>query len=208
MAKRIKTLVDRIERALRKGLGTYYAPDEIVEEIHAESLAVWRKYIDQYEKTQKISMFLRPFQVAEDVTITNGEGVLANPTYYQVSCMADDTIVQMVDEAHWGNRLNDSVRSPSADYPIANIFAVNKIRVRPKSITQVTIGWLKQPTKPVYAYNVAGDDYIYDDTASSDYEWNEELDDEIMNRVLANLGISSREEALVQYSNLEQAKEQ
>lgn len=207
MAKRIKTLVDRIELALKKGLSTYYAPDQIVSEIHAESLSLWKKYLDQYERTSKISMYLRPFQVVEDVTIANGEGTLANSTYYQVSCMAGDTVVQMVDEAHWGHRLGDSVRAPSADYPIANIFSANKIRVRPVSITQVTIGWLKQPSKPMYAYSVLDDDYIYNDDDSVDYEWNEEMDDEIMNRVLANLGIGTREEALVQYSHLEQAKE-
>ena len=112
--------------------------------------------------------------------------------------------IKMVDIGHWALQLTDSIRVPTEQYPIGCLMINGKtILVRPDTITQMSIHALKKPKVPVYAFTTSGDYYVYDDANSIDFEWPEILHDEIVNRVLGNLGMSQREPSLVQYSNTE-----
>lgn len=208
MAKFIKTLVDRINLLNRKGLSPYYSPLQIGEDVHSASLNLWKKYIQEFERTQLISVYLEPLRGKESVTLTNGAGTLvASKGQYKTAVMlSSDIKVEQVDIGHWSDRINHSVKTPTATYPVCRIDNVD-IVVRPVSVPSVIVHFLKTPTKPVYAYTTSGDDYVYDDANSVDFEWPAQLHDEIVDRVLGNLGISQREPQLVQFSNLEQQKE-
>lgn len=209
MPKFIKTIVDRINLANRKGLTAYYSPDQIVDEVHAESMNLWLKLIREYEQTQLLSVFMDVFKAKEPVTLTSGAGTLVTSLgQYKIGVLlpTTDKVVEQIDIAHWGYRNSHSIRVPTADYPICRVDQADII-VRPVSIPSVSVHFLKKPTKPVYAYTAVDDDYIYDDATSSDFEWGIEAHDMIMNRVLANLGISERAGDMVNYSNVEQTKE-
>jgi hypothetical protein len=67
---------------------------------------------------------------------------------------------------------------------------------------------LAPPIRPVYAYTVSGDDYIYNDSGSTDIEFDPLWHDTIVNRVLANLGINSRDLQVLGYSDKEKATEE
>jgi hypothetical protein len=207
--KYIKGIVDRINLLNRKGLCPYYSPDQIAEEVHAESMNLWIKYVQEFERTQIISVFLDPFRGKETVAFTAGAGTLVTSKgQYKTAAMVPttDKEVEIVDVAHWSNHVNDSVRVPSADYPICRIDNASII-VRPNTVASADVYFLKKPTKPVYAFTTSDDDYVYDDASSVDFEWGEELFDQITNRVLGNLGYSQREGEAVQYSNMEMQKE-
>jgi hypothetical protein len=209
MPKFIKTIVDRVQLANRKGLCPYYSPDQLEDEVHAESLNLWKKYIKEFEQTQIISVFLDPLRAKETVVLTAGAGTLVtSKNQYKSGVLVPSTekTVPMIDIAHWGDAVNDSVRVPSTDYPICKIENA-AIILRPITVASVDVYFIKKPTKPVYAFTTSSDDYVYSDIDSIDMEWTEELHDEIMNRVLANLGISQREGEVIQYSNIEQQKE-
>lgn len=209
MAKFIKNIVDRINLANRKGLSPFYSPDQIVAEVHSESMNLWLKYIQEFERTQIISTILDPFRDKETVALTSGAGTLVtSKARYKAAVMVatTDIKVELVPIGQWSDRVNQSVKVPSATYPIARIDNADII-VRPTSIASVVVHFIKKPTKPVYAFNEVDEDYIYDDATSSDFEWNEECHDQIMNRVLANLGVSQRENQMIQYSNIEKQTE-
>lgn len=209
MPKFIKSIVDRINLLNRKGLSPYYSPDQIVEEVHNASLELWRRYVQDFEKTQLISVYLDPFRGVETVALTAGAGTLVTSKgKYRTGILlpTSDVTVTLVDIAHWGDRVNDSIRVPDATHPIMRIDNA-AVTVRPTSITSVYVFFLDKPTRPVYAFTPSGDDYIYDDGASSDFQWGEEVHGDITERVLKSLGISQREYSMVQYSNTEQQKE-
>lgn len=208
MPKFIKSIVDRINLANRKGLSAYYSPDQIVDEVHAESNNLWLKYLKDYERTQELSVIMDVFKGKETVTLTSGAGTLVTSlSQYKIGVLtATDKVVEQIDIAHWGYRNSHSVRVPTTDYPICRIDQADII-VRPITVTPVYVHFLKKPTKPVYTFTTVDDDYVYDDSTSIDFEWGIEVHDQIMNRVLANLGISIRSGELVQYSNIEQTKE-
>lgn len=204
MAKFIKNIVDRINLANRKGLCPYYSPLQICAEVHAESLNIWKKYVDEFERTQKLSVFLDPLKSRETVAIAAGVGTLitSKGQYRTGAFTTSGGKVTLINVDKWASAVNDTIRVPDNDNPIALIEGEN-IVVKPITVSSVILHFLKKPALPVYAFTSDGDDYIYDDGNSVDFEWNEELHDEVMNRVLVNLGVSQREPALVQYGNIE-----
>lgn len=208
MAKFIKSIVDRIQLANRKGLCPYYSPLQIGAEVHAESLNVWKKLVKEFEATQIISVYLEPLKAKETVALTTGAGTLVDSKgKYKTGILTTaDKKVTIINIDKWHSAINDTVRVPDVENPIARIDNADII-VRPTSLASVIVHYLKRPTLPVWAYTESGDDYVYNDAASIDFEWPEELHDEIVNRVLTNLGISQRERDMIQYGNIEQQKE-
>lgn len=208
MAKFIKNIVDRIGLANRKGLCPYYSPLQIGAEVHAESLNLWKKLVKEFEATQLISVYLEPLKATETVALTSGAGTLVTSKgkYKTAVLTTGDLKVAQINVDRWASAINDSVRVPDASNPVCRIDYAS-IKVVPTSLASVIVHYLKTPTKPVYAYTTSGDDYVYDDDNSVDFEWPEELHDEIMNRVLGNIGLAQREGELIQYSNIENQKE-
>jgi hypothetical protein len=209
MAKFIKSVHDRINFAIKKGLTGYIPPAKIDEEVHAESMNLWKKYIDEFERTQKISMYLKNFQAGvETVALTSGSGLMAvERDYITRVTTSDDKKVEIIEQGSWDDRINNPVKVPTTEYPVCMIYGSFAIQVRPTTVSQVKIWSLAKPTRPVYAYTVSGTRYVYDDANSVDIGWSEELYDEIMNRVLANIGLNMRELVLMQASQQEKMQE-
>ena len=211
MAKAIKRIADRIEFAIKKGLTGYVSPDKMGEETYAEVLNVWRKYVDEYAKTEKISLYLQPFEKIEAVATLAGGTIEGTKTVtachnYPISIVATATgkKVSKLTISEYADRFNHPTKGPSVDYPICK-FVGNVIYVAPK--LDVTVTYIATPVKPVYAYTLSGEDYIYDDVNSVDIEFPDVLHDDIMNRVLSNLGIAMRDGQLTQFSDQQKAME-
>jgi len=204
MAKFIKTVVDRCNFASKKGLSGYFSPERICAELHAESMNTWRSYIKEFEKTQVMDTYTRPFQFKEEVTLTDGVGTIVSKDYlyyFEGYVSATETTeIKIVDDRKFLYRKNHPVKTPTIKYPVGNTFnqvlTVLPITAFPKAI----ISFLKKPTLPVYAYTLTGDRYLYDDANSVDWEWHDSLGDLIVDKALANLGISIRNLEMQQFS--------
>lgn len=203
MAKLIKKIHDRVNRAIRKGQTGYYSPSDIDEEVYAEMLNIWRKYVEQFEKTRIINIYLNPFIRTEDVTPnpTDGSVTLVNAWQYPVAIRVKATgkSVTEADQARWDRFINHSIEVPTSEYPICK-FESKKIWTRPVDVGEVTVSYISKPVKPVYAFTPSGDRYVYDDASSVDVEFDEVLHDDIMMRVLGNLGVPMREDFTVRVS--------
>lgn len=297
MAKYIKSIVDRVNFATKKGLTGYHTPEQITAEVHAESMNVWRKYMEAYRETKILDVLMRPFQVQEVVQLTNGLGILdsqdvacvgegivpANLTKAQISTNAygigshvlvlggtqgqyqwlevytatsspatvtlaldgtvifrgqitnkhvfipflylgqiniavtvadqsvtvnrhsiaitgNNTEIEMVEDEEFKFRASHPIKTPTADYPVANILKQVITVLPPAAFNFIVMTIIKRPTKPVYAYTTSGTRYIYDDANSVDYEWHETIHDAIQDRVLSNLGINIRSAEMIQYA--------
>lgn len=204
MPKLIKTLHDRINFAIKKGLSGTVSPDRITEEAWSEILNIWRKYLPEYEKTRKIGLYLSPFEKREAVTVDGGtlaEGSkLVTACYeYPISVVTTSGVhVQILTIGEYVHRFNHPIKGPEAGYPICK-FEHKTIYVAPR--TDVIVTHLSKPTKPVYVFTQTGDDYIYDDVSSVDIDLPEALHDDVVNRVLANIGINMQDATLINYSD-------
>lgn len=170
---------------------------------------LWKKYVADFEKTQLISVYLDPFRDTETITLMGGIGTLVTSKgRYRTAVMVPNTSLRItpIDIGHWSNRVNDTVRVPDEENPICKI-EKDEIVVLPTTVPTARVHFLNKPVRPVYAYTIVDDDYIYDDASSVDIEWDETIHDEITGRVFDKLGLSQREINLIQYSNTEQQKE-
>lgn len=203
MPKLIKTIHDRVNQAILKGQTGYFSPDQIDNEVHAEVLNIWRKYVAEFERTRIVNVYLNPFIKTEDATPnpTDGSVSLVNGYHYPVAVRVKATGKQVkeVDQARWDYYINHPIEIPTSDYPICK-FENKKLHARPVNIGQVTISYIEKPTKAKYAYTIVSDRYVYDDANSVDVVFDEILHDDIMMRVLANLGIAMDKELLIRVS--------
>lgn len=207
MAKFIKSIHDRINFAIKKGLTGYLSPSTIDAEIQAESLNLWKKYSKLYEIDADVTAIMDVFRRSEAVTLTAGLGTMTAAYQRPVGVTGPSgQKIDIVDVAFWPDRINHPLKTPSTDYPVC-LFENRQIIVRPTTLASCDVRYLKYPTAPVYAYSQVGTRYVYDDAASTDLEWPSIVHDDLMIRVLSNLGINMRESLMVQYSEQQKAQE-
>lgn len=210
MAKLIKTIHDRVNLAIRKGETGYFSPSEIDAEINAAMMDIWRKYVNEFERTRLVNIYLNPFIKTEDVTPnpTDGSVTLTNAYKYPtaIRVKANGKTVTETDQARWDRMINHSVEFPTADYPICK-FEGKKIWSRPIDIGELTVSYIDKPVKPVYAFNIVGDRYVYDDVNSVDVEFDEILHNDIKYRVLGSLGVPLDKTLLINVSEQSKATE-
>lgn len=211
MAKFIQTIHDRLQLALKKGLSAYYSPTKVDSEVHAESMNLWLKYAPLYAKDNEIALSLKPFEKIEAISGLSGsaaegsKAVTACHLYPIAAVIAGNKEVKIRTIAEYNYLFTHPTKGPDAGHPICK-FVNNMIFVAPS--TDLSVTYLSKPVKPKYAYTVgAGDQYIYDDDNSTDIEWDERFHDAIMNRVLSNLGLSLREQQVIQFGMIEKQTE-
>lgn len=214
----IKYIHDLVNFATGKGLTEYHASEDIDNEIYAVEMDIYRSYLDEYARTSKMSSFLSPFETFEELDVT--DGVTTKPEDMQVETYAhaqDGSLIDIVDSAAWSNRLKDPV-STVEKQPILKIYG-NRVDVRPQTITKITLGYLRLPKRPKYAYTVSGGrrQYIeyteetkpdgWANPVSVDVEFGAILHDQIVNQVLEKMGINMKDNQIVQYAEMLQRGE-
>lgn len=190
-----------------KNIAGKYAPDKIDLTLWEVSIQLFNKYYDHYVQTGEVSRFLDPFKKADEaLNLNSGIGVLPIDFEHKRLILSDqDKIVELVEDIHWGYRLNRKIGPPSTERPICRIEEISgslKIEVKPTTVPSLKFYYFKAPVKPVWAFTTSGNRYVYDDGNSVDIEWSKLLFTEITNRVLNRFGINLREKELVQYMEL------
>jgi len=210
MPKRIKEIVEKVQFYYGKRETGYTSPDEITRELNVESGNVFTDLIEEYAITRRISEYLQGFMVpSEEIGLNlSGEGDKPTDFAHAISFrLDDDTAGEILEIAFWRERLKHPNKPPSAEFPIARMVGT-KIEVRPADSTKIFLDYFRFPTKVVYDFIVQnGDEYIYQDPTSVDWEWPETIEDRIINRVLANLGIPNKDRDLMGYSQNEKFQE-
>lgn len=204
MAKAIKTIHDRINLALKKGATGYVSPAKIDEEIYAEMLNIWNGYLPKLGETMRISSYMSPFKESETVTLALGIGTITGDYPTQVEDN-NGIEIDILSDADWSGRVNHPIKLPETGYAIGRID--NKtLTVLPNDTPSAKVYSLKRPVKPVYAYTTVSGRFVYDDASSVDVEFDVELHDQIVSKVLLNLGLSLREDDVQRYGLQEEAK--
>ena len=133
-------------------------------------------------------MHLTAFRFMEDVSDDYQEGrPLAD-----VKILDDDKVV---------NRFNSGLIPPSQKRPIAEVLA-GAYRVTPGPAHRLQVKGLVLPTRPVYAYTVdaATGQVVYDDAASTDFQWTEIEHNDMLMKAAEILAVPLQDGQLVSFT--------
>lgn len=205
MAKLVKKAHDIIDFIIDKGHGAPQRRADIDLALYYASMELFDEYLDEYEKTKKLHEDMTPFEIVKEYTsggITNGQVDKPNDYRIYTAVMDENNFpVDVIDNKEWGNRIKSAIDFPTSENPIVR-FGDEKIDILPAD-TVVKLLYLTNPPEPKYV-ETGG---VYDDDASTDLGWKTQSLHKLLNRALNKLGISLRAEEIIQYANLEQAKE-
>lgn len=156
-----------------------------------------------YEITNLITMYLSPFKVQMGKTGSvpmrvDSNGFADSPTnmYYPGTMQYNSSAgienirrIDIVSDQEWVDRHEDALQVPTWRNPIANI-QNGYIRFSPITDKFVEFVYLKYPADPVYAYT-QNEGYVeYDSINSTELEWDEVNQIDIIYIILFDLGIN------------------
>ncbi len=227
----LKIFIDFI--ANKEQSGTAYSINQLNNSFHAANIDFFKlRYglpeeyapgtpvpIQGYEVTQKMKDDLRSCKVVTTLPVTSdGEMILPSNyvhptaiTYIKVlnsDCGEEPTAkrksVETIDDDKWDERIDNSIKTPSLDFPICN-FLVDRIRYEPKILKEVEFSYLRTPNKPIWGYTVVNGIETYDSNTSVQFDWSEILFTDIAKIVLSYLSINLRDDEL--HSAMEEYKD-
>jgi len=182
---------------LRYGLPEEYAPGTPVP-------------IQGYEVTQKMKDDLKACKVVSTISVsTSGEMILPSDyvhytamTFIKVvnsDCgdapIAKRKAIEIIDDDKWDERIDNSIKFPSLDFPIGN-FLSNSIRCEPRNLKEVEFSYLRMPNKPIWGYTIQNGIETYDTSLSTDFDWSGILFTDLAKIVIGYLSINLRDEEL------------
>ncbi len=187
---------DTIKFLKNQGQGGYHSPEEIDRALNMGSFDKYNEEKIEFERTQKISGDLANFKTSSSITISGGFGVI--PDGYDYATNASTSTGRQIDiipESEWFSRVNDPIAVPNSSYPIIAIR--DQVQVVPDSLTPVVLYYLKKPAVVEYVYSDSGGDITPNPGASTDSDWTETAQTDIILRACSYLAIPLGDDPLI-----------
>lgn len=108
--------------------------------------------------------------------------------------------IKVVTDDQWAPYLNDSIRKPNREYPIAKFDGDDVLVFAPYYLKKVYMSYLRYPKKPFWNSTESEGVAVYQASGSQDIEMPEIMMKEIAMGVLDLIGINTREEGIIQYA--------
>ena len=108
--------------------------------------------------------------------------------------------VVLLDDKNYNDRIGSNLFKPSFEYPIANT-QNTYIRFAPTNLKRVDFDYLKFPTYPSYNVTTSRGFQEFDETNSSEWEWNDPSTIQIIKRLLAEINIDLTVDQINNYQN-------
>lgn len=203
----IKKLHDLIDVAINKSHRSIVERQKIDNVINSVSKEVFLDLLAQAERTGRISEWLSPFLVDEPAKSLTG-GKLSKPAgYVKYSRITseDGNPVQVLSDHKYDNKRKDPIDPPTTASPIARI-TKDAIQVYPTE-KKIAFSYWKSPKEAVFGTRMENNVLIYDESASTDLEWNEMLLPFFEARALGRLGLNLRAPDIIEFSEMKKAQE-
>lgn len=211
MAKRIFTVINRIA-LLSTQQGGYASKQEMAATLATASQQAFNALIPAKSPramgpglNRELDTRLAPFLVRQTFTPVNGQFTLpatcAYVDFYEVPLSDTNPAaveVQEVSGAAWNSRFNDVNCGPTVKFPIVGEVETGIKRIAPDTISRVIVQYYGRPTEPLYVETYPGGIPTYDDAASVDTGWREDMEPELIVRTLQLLGLEIRDPQLMQ----------
>ena len=168
-----------------------------------------------YEITRKIKMDLLPFHVEMGTTspslVVNDHGLAelpANVYYpsvfryrYMVGIAVKHRPIDIVNDLEWNERMRNSITKGTKKHPVCNFIGPKRVRFSPVDLRRVDFDYVKFPNRPVFAYNIDLDYIDYDETRSTQLEWDDVNIMDVISIFMEKLGVSIGSPDIVQYAD-------
>lgn len=186
------------------------------------NLQLFKNKYAEFETAQKFTDALMPFKVwmgeaGTSPLILDANGYAEIPSDYkhysslsfkkvtnQANCSPkiDIRTIAVLNDQEFDYYRQSTLKRPNFKYPVCN-FQNGYIRFLPINLQYVDFVYLRTPATPYYAYTIdpVTDEYVYNDSASTQLEWRDEEQLEVINLLLETIGINLREEQLQVYAN-------
>ena len=161
-----------------------------------------------YATSQKVIDDLRPFVTyAESLTFSGGWWQYPTNYLHALSLSFGGYPIEFVGEDRLFNRLNSSIVAPSIEHPIA-VQAANGFIIY---TTTSAVGsglafltYLRRPHRPYWAFTEVDGNPIYNPTNSVNFEFEDQVHNELITKILTYLGIHIRDKDIYTYSTAQE----
>lgn len=168
-----------------------------------------------YAQTQTVVDYLRPFMVTKTMEVTKGNlyGYITLPSdylhyesakvlgYENGECGVAGTMnyspLVILDGDKVAKKLGRKICPPTTEFPIGQVVN-NTIRVYPKDVEIIELEYFRLAKNPAWGYTIVSGKPVYNPSTSQDVEFNEELMNLVVSKMLMYLGINLREAELYQ----------
>jgi hypothetical protein len=222
-------IYERVSDLIQKQQAGYMSSSSFNRDIEAANLVLFEYYFVQYELTKKIANAMTPFLLEVPIAsigTTNFSSIFDYPAdlFHETELKFEKTVnkecgnevsivpIDYLQDNEEAYTLSSPIRRPNLDKNIIRWNRKNnKIHVYPKEIKEVYIKYLKKPRTPVYGVfppplipNPNQDIEIYDPATSTDFEWDMQEAENIVDLILLYQGMQLRETAIIQFAKAKQ----
>jgi hypothetical protein len=200
---------------INKSLGAWYTISELEDLVDRGSIALYNDYQPRASTSQRIKDALSPFKETLAITPSNSVGGLVTiddedylnlldiSIRYAVSAVPRTVQVPIMlyNEDERAERLNSQIDPVTVTSPIGEQAGVGSFQLYPESQYFGKATYYRRPTKPVFGYTViSGRVIVYNPYTSTDVEWLETQQDELLLKALSSIGINLSSADIAQWA--------
>jgi len=180
----------------------WVSPEEINIAAELSQIAVYSRIENAFLSNKKIHSDMRPF--LRDADVSFGSTSHSFPTAFRQLIRArvksSGKKISELTQAEYDDAADSTIIPPETAYP-ACVVKYDGIYVYPDTISEpITVEFLaKLSTVPEWAYTLSSGRPVYDDVLSVDFEFDDNLFQEIATNVLMNVGMNLKDESVTQY---------
>ena len=206
-----------IRYILQKERGGWVAPEEIDDVLYRGGWMFYNKEYDSYAINQELKDSLSTFSTKFNfVTTANAQiqlpiDPLSNPCYEHLLSIfvqyydnKNKSVryksIKLLSEDEIAERLDSQILQPTISDPTGEQLGKGLFQLYPKVIFGGNGYYLRQPAKPVFAYTMDGRSIIYNQSASTQMEWNASSMNKVLILAIGLAGVNIGDREIVQYS--------
>lgn len=202
---------------INKNTGSWFTISELEDLVDRGSIALYNDYQPKASTSQRIKDALSPFKETYQITPANSVGgivtiddddylnLLDLSIRYTISAVPRTVQVPIIiyNEDERAERLNSQIDPVSITSPIGEQIGHGSFQLYPESQYFGKATYYRRPTKPVFGYSViSGRVIVYNPNTSTDVEWLETQQDELLLKALSSLGINLGSAEIAQWSEI------
>jgi hypothetical protein len=203
---------------INKSLGSWYTISELELLVDRGQMALYNDYQPKASTSQRIKDALSPFRDSYSFTpadtVSGIVTVPANRNYlnlldlsvrYAISArsLTQQVPIVIYNEDERADRLNSQVDPVTVTSPIAEQTGDGQWQLYPESQYFGKVTFYRRPVKPVFGYSViSGRVIVYDPNTSTELEWKETQQTEVLLKALSSIGINLSAGDLQQWSEV------
>lgn len=207
-----------MQKILRKNQQGYLSPSDFNNFINQASNGLFNDYRGAkpteyvkgiptsqkgYDRTKFLMETLTPFVILDaSLTITSGAANKPDNLCETLALNATGAVqgIKIVGLDRWASYANSLIDTPTIEYPIAKESDGTYVFLPATGIVSPKVSYLKFPATAIWNYTVVSNRPTYNPTGSVNLEWDETQILNIVMRAISLMGISIKDQQVVNYA--------